>query len=73
MKKFLISITLILVVIISGFFIFDHKNRFFVFKSIIPAYNIFKLLEVRTYLRIRNFERISESVNSQISLSKKVW
>ena len=71
MKKFLISITLILVLIISAFFIFDHKNRFFVFKSIIPAYNIFKLLEVRTYLRIRNFERVSESVNSQISLSKK--
>ena len=71
MKKFLISFTLILVIIISTFFIFDHKNRFFFFKSIIPAYNIFKLLEVRTYLRIRNFERVSESINSQISLSKK--
>ena len=42
MKKVLISITLILViVIISKAFIFDHKNRFFVFKSIIPTlYNI---------------------------------
>lgn len=71
MKKFLISLILIIILIISIFFIFDHKNRFFVFKSVIPAYNIFKLLEVRTYLRIRNFERISESINSQISLSKK--
>jgi len=71
MKKFLISLSIILILIISTFFIFDHKHRFFVFKSIIPAYNIFKLLEVRTYLKQRNFERINESINSQISLSKK--
>ena len=71
MKKFLIFFTLILILVTSTFFIFDYKNRFFFFKSIIPAYNIFKLLEIRTYLRIRNFERVSESINSQISLSKK--
>ena len=71
MKKFLIFFTLILILVTSTFFIFDYKNRFFFFKSIIPAYNIFKLLEIRTYLRIRNFEKVSESINSQISLSKK--
>ena len=71
MKKFLISISLILIFVFSSFFIFDYKNRFLVFKSIIPAYNIFKQLEVRTYLRLRNFSKVSESINSQISLSKK--
>ena len=51
--------------------IFDYQKRFTIFKSVIPAYNIYKLLEIRTYLRFRDFSKINIILNNQINLSKK--
>ena len=71
MKKFFISIILIFAVAITSFLVFDFKKRFFIIKSIVPIYNIFKQLEIRSNLRSRNFKKIEQNLKAQIELSKK--
>ena len=71
MKKIFLSLFLIFVIIISSLMIFDYQKRFTIFKSVIPAYNIYKLLEIRTYLGFRDFSKINIILNNQINLSKK--
>ncbi len=71
MKKIFISVILIFAIAITSFLVFDFQKRFLIIKSIVPIYNIYKQLEVRTNLRMRNFNRIEKSLKSQIELSKK--
>ena len=71
MKKISLYIFLALALIITSLFIFDFNKRFLVFKSIIPIHNIYKQLEIRSYLRQRNYLEIKKSVKAQLELSKK--
>lgn len=71
MKKIFLSIFLIFILAITALFIFDFKIRFSIIKAVVPVYNIYKQLEVRSNLRLRNFSAIKKNLNSQIELSKK--
>jgi hypothetical protein len=71
MKKIFLSVFLILALAITTLFIFDFQKRFLIIRGIIPVYNIYKQLEVRTNLRTRNFSEIEKNLKLQIELSKK--
>lgn len=73
MKKsnLLISLLLIFLLIVSSILMFEPNLRRNLIKSIIPVYNIYNYLALRSDVRVRNYKNVANRIENQIKLSNK--
>ena len=56
---------------ILSIFVFNNELRRKILTSLVPVYNIYQSLAIRSEIRNRDFEAINKRLISQIDLSKK--